>query len=218
MKLALQIAGLVALIGAAILFAELSSLAFRTEQNEAAITAEILSLNHSLLNDTAQIAAAAKVVSQLGAQERNAFTAQQEYYVKLTSDTDTLLRSANDSIVNFNRTVLPQTSDLLVSSRNAIDDTSTSVRGIARQAEQALSDASVSLSDTDLQIRKLDGPIADFSETLQRVDATSANLVTITEDGRKVADYYTASIMKPVRKVEVVAHVIIRGVGWFLGF
>ena len=76
----------------------------------------------------ADISAASLVIAQIGAKERNAFDAQQAYYVELGKQTTALLGEANASIREFNSKILPSASvllgsgaDLLSSGRRSVD-------------------------------------------------------------------------------------------------
>ena len=48
----------------------------------------------------------------------------------------------------------------------------------------------------------------NLADTTQHTAEVTKNLVAITDDGRKVADHYTAEIMKPVTKIKLVVKAI----------
>jgi ABC-type transporter Mla subunit MlaD len=150
------------------------------------ITAQTVGLALPIKNALAQIASAAKTFAQVGAQERNAFQEQQNYFRGLTSRTNTLFDTANTTLTVFNATVLPRVAA-------ALDGTTT----IETSAARDLMDTTIKIDGAidalrpmiDGGIRATTAAAAAMSdpaihETLAHVDGVAGNLDATSGDIR----------------------------------
>ena len=172
---------------------------------------------HALLLPTQKaegsIASASRAIAEVTAKERDAFAAQQGYYQKLSSDTDAILERFNDII-------LPRMAGALDHSDAAMDSLGDSVRVLAARGGDSLGRVGplVDALTARVQDPRYDEILSNASASMTSLNTSLVNTQAVTADARKLADYEYAQITKPVRKVEAVAHVAVRSVGWFLGF
>lgn len=154
--------------------------------NSDKITGQTVGLALPIKNALAQIAAAAKTFAQVGAQERNAFQEQQNYFRGLTARTNTLFDTANTTLTVFNATVLPRVAA-------ALDGTT----ALETDAARDLTDTTIKIDDTIGALRPMiDGGIhattaaaaamsdPAIHETLAHVDGVAGNLDATSGDIR----------------------------------
>lgn len=124
--------------------------------------------------------------SQVLSKERDAFGAQQAYFMKLGNQTDTAMEAFNATLDKFNGEILPRVSGNLDSSRQLIDDTGASVAEMADSVGRTLDTAGKVVADTE--------PILEnTAEITRHAAATSANLEGMTADLHAL----TSSLVNP---------------------
>lgn len=164
-------------------------------------------------NALAQIAATGKTLSQVAAKERNAFDQQAGYYQQLTAKSGAVLDSLNSIVIEVRDGTLPRVDRSIDSATGVLGTVDTRVDTLGAQGMATLEDLRTRINDPDIE-----ATLAGLRESSTNTAEVTKNLSAITEDGRIITHHYEQQIMAPVKKIEVVAHVIIRGAGWLLGF
>lgn len=161
------------------------------------LDAYIGSLEWPTQNALAQIAATGKVLSQVGAEERNAFASQQKYYVKLTSDTDKLLSDADTAVRSVNDIIVPSVGRNLDSSDLLLRTAGTSVNALVVDSQTTLESFRPAIANLTQASAAAASAMSDpaIHETLIHVDGTAGNLDATSSD----IHAYVHRITTPVR-------------------
>lgn len=122
---------------AAVLLIEGALLLREARIDEDKITGEAIGLALPTKNAEAQIASAAKTFAQVGAQERDTFQQQQQYFRDLSTRSDALLDSVTRTVNTFNISVLPRVA-------GALDGTT----ALETNAARDLTDTTIKIDDT----------------------------------------------------------------------
>ena len=160
---------------------------------------------------SAGVASAGLAVAQVGAKERDAFSSQQHYYGELTTHTNQVLGSADATLRTVNLVTLPAVSSMLA-------DTGIGVSNVTGQMAETIRELSPGIQSFNRAGESLATDAAEASPVIVDLGTTVHETAATAADVHKIADYEYGQIVKPVKKIEVVAHVVIKGIGWFLGW
>jgi predicted PurR-regulated permease PerM len=127
-------------------------------------------------------------------------------------DLDSLVRKTNDSLNDKLFPELTQAASQTTTLTQQLTVTAEQSTEAMKQATETLADAGKILGDPANQQTAKNLSIA----TNNAVEATK-NLAGITEDGKKVADHYTQEILKPTKKIILVAKAAANYISIFFG-
>lgn len=187
MKIAIGIAALILMAALTALAIEAVFLLRETRLKEDAVAGEMAGWDWGVKNDLGQIAAATKVVAQVGAQERAAFAEQDRYYVQLGIDTDETLREIRDDTI-------PKLSVVLDRSSDAITSGSTTFNRFADQGTEDLAEADATIRSLQQPIERIGDDAAAIGTGIQAINGTAANVESTTADIKNFVHRETAPI------------------------
>lgn len=134
----------------------------------------------------------------------------QSQIYKLTVDAKGLIartdRSLNADIVPELIRNLGASNTLIASTTRDVDDLGMGVRTVVDSMATQLSDPRIGQS------------LDSVTAILENSQAATADIAVTASDLRKTSDYYYKQLMRPAKKIEVIGHTVIRGVGWFFGW
>lgn len=181
---------------AAVLLIEGALLLREARIDEDKITGETIGLALPTKNAEAQIASAAKTFAQVGAQERDTFQEQQQYFRDLSTRSDALLDAATRTVNELNTSVLPRVTA-------ALDGTT----ALETNAARDLTDTTIKIDDTIDALRPMiDGGIRattaaaaalsdpSIHETEAHLDGVAGNLDATSGDVRAFVHRETAPV------------------------
>lgn len=145
--------------------------------------------------------------------ERHAVTNEKQVLDAATRSLNTLNAmevSLNDAAVSLNG-VIVSAKDPIVSANKAIVSAQADIHQAMGSANDALTAAAAQISNP-----AIGQSIADIRDSAESTKTSMANLAAITDDGHKVADHYTAQILKPVSKARAALNVASEAIGHFV--
>ena len=142
----------------------------------------------------ADISAASLVIAQIGSKERNAFDAQNAYYVELGKQTTALLGEANAAITRIDRQTLPAIGLLAVNGSNLIGRVGDDTQSISEKFTGLIATTTAATESLQQDAEAARPGIDQLSGTAEEAHGAATNVNATTKDVRDWVHAETAPI------------------------
>lgn len=173
----LHIAYLLVALASVVALGILSHSINSTSQDIHAMQQQLSGYDWAIKNNLAQLAADEVALSQIEAKERNAFDAQQAYYLKSADSIDSLVANLNSTVAEVNTDVLPQATKAITHLDNTIID----IDGRSRDVFDAAAGATAQLTVDEASLQPV---LTSAVETSKNLSKMSADGAAMTGDAR----------------------------------
>ena len=142
----------------------------------------------------ADISAASLVIAQIGSKERNAFDAQNAYYVELGKQTTALLGEANAAITRIDRQTLPAIGLLAVNGSNLIGRVGDDTQSISEKFTGLITSTQATVEAITVDAQSANAALEPMARASENVEGVTTNLNATTKDVRDWVHAETAPI------------------------